>query len=1614
MPINTRFLRLTISLAVAVCACSGSNEAPDVPAEGDANLTDRGPADSDRADATDSSDDGAADDAQEDAEPDTTDDSGTDSEEVDVGETDQVDADAHDSADSTDGFDVDGADSTSVTAIDGPPGALAVSAIPELPPRVSDDADFVIFNSHRVSFRELLVLIEEDATVAELNAILAENAAELVGALGGNRVLLLRLPTVDLAEMSLASTDVGAAAGVVWALPNSGGASDALPPQSVDHPTEWDWSQPQFSGNWGLAMVRAPQAWHFDDFVRRHRDDVEVFAGVIEHGFTDEVTVGVVNSTHPDFQTGEGDTRLRMVAPLSVWGPLARPRRPGDHGTLVTGVIAAGWDDRVGLEGIDPWTTVYATYGVDVFAQTQQGTSLLGTYPAVRTLNLSFGFSSSYDESDICDDGAQNGSFQPNAVPYGQFNDDGIFEVCFNDLNGDGIRDTGERYFFEEWGRDLDGDGLPDAGLDGDGDGVDDTWADKIRYESAIWQLALDLFGPERDDFVIVTSAGNGGNNFAARYNWGTTFLADTVGGRFLSVESVNSRNVLSSFSTVGGSVAAPGECVRATEVDNGTNYDSQGCQSAFSGRSWSDGGSDVHHATSSGTSFSAPHVTGLVTLLWRLAPDLTTDQIRTLVLANAQPSATANTNTIDAFASAMAIDDITGQSTMLHALVDVDDTTEDGSQRTVRERGNVVTDALYGHDDDFTTSDGTAATVSRPRMRGDGQIDMADFRAFRDALLYAQGGALLDGDPSHSSFDLNQDGVVEAGRAEALFARFDFNGDGELSETDTPRQSQLLLPAAFVDLTDLGVLQLAWPADASMTDGVSADQLPNLLWSGDVVVHLDDVLAWALTEVTLTISGDGFDPIVRTYTPPLSDLCDAGISDVRVIMTVPSGDDRLLNVTLEGHPRLLVPPIPFPKVFIGEDIRVDPTVDPDISCLGGCGPGEACCALGATAFCHQEGQCPSPCLTDCHCGDGTVCCAVLGNVCVAPETCDGGCLDAVAVGSVCTEEVCVVSTEDCSATDQFCVDDPDLGGTCVACSEGADCESGTCFSQGTAAANCGCTSDDECLSTCADAATFQRYRCDHGSCVEASQDTCETDYNPTSYCFEDDGVAHCVECHEDDHCPGTYDVCLNPGTPDAICGCTSHEQCGTQCDGSAVWTQVCDDNRCTLAGSIQDCTESAQLCIQSSTGASCETHCTQGSDCPSGVCNDDGSCSCEWEADCHPGYCRNNVAYPALCVDSACSYEPSDCAGAGLFCGRMPLGEIEVAGCFPCNLCPQVDCRVVTCDPAVGCKYSPADLGAFCNRRIPADGVCDAEAECVPGMTRIGACYAVVSGSIDLADYFTGGAGEESAEIVIGSPGYDAVFGVSGSTLSVGSSADGIPGAVGVVVAFTRGFETQELLVVTELEGGGGDAQTPTVRSYDADTEAIGEDEISLPLIAPYSEQSFFVGSVEHGYSCIDGRGCVSCQIASVEAVHAPSGFAADADCDETCDSDQMCMLEQRDPPLHVCRTLDEPAARACSGGGARNVVLVDGPLAGQCLPNPYETSPHFPDVEGTELGLGGHGITVGSIGNCEMVALRITWTSTPTSDWVELMPECVSDLEAGLNVTRVNAVVIAATAED
>ncbi len=126
------------------------------------------------------------------------------------------------------------------------------------------------------------------------------------------------------------------------------------------------------------------------------------------------------------------------------------------------------------------------------------------------------------------------------------------------------------------------------------------------------------------------------------------------------------------------------------------------------------------------------------------------------------------------------------------------------------------------------------------------------------------------------------------------------------------------------------------------------------------------------------------------------------------------------------------------------------------------------------------------------------------------------------------------------------------------------------------------------------------------------------------------------------------------------------------------------------------------------------------------------------------------------------------------------------------------------------------------------------------------------------------------------------------------------------------------------------------------------------------------------------------------------------------------MCMLEQRDPPLHVCRTLDEPAARACGGGGARNVVLVDGPLAGQCLPNPYETSPHFPDVEGTELGLGGHGITVGSIGNCEMVALRITWTSTPTSDWVELMPECVSDLEAGLNVTRVNAVVIAATAED
>lgn len=108
-----------------------------------------------------------------------------------------------------------------------------------------------------------------------------------------------------------------------------------------------------------------------------------------------------------------------------------------------------------------------------------------------------------------------------------------------------------------------------------------------------------------------------------------------------------------------------------------------------------------------------------------------------------------AGANLVDGFAAAMGIDLLRKDKKLQKALVDVDDGTMDGNLRM-----KALPDDP--DPDKFHASDG---------FRGDGKVNMRDFRVFRDAFLEAVGQTeFLDGPKNHFKRDLNEDGCTPSG----------------------------------------------------------------------------------------------------------------------------------------------------------------------------------------------------------------------------------------------------------------------------------------------------------------------------------------------------------------------------------------------------------------------------------------------------------------------------------------------------------------------------------------------------------------------------------------------------------------------------------------------------------------------------------------------------------------------------------------------------------------------------------------------------------------------------------------------------------------------------------
>ena len=584
----------------------------------------------------------------------------------------------------------------------GPGNAPVATAIPDShytarPQDFATDAPGLAGAS--VSFNTVALVFAAGTTVAQANAILEDVGAEVAGGIPGTTgvpgILVARLPIASHAAAAPVLARLRQDPRVQMVVRDMALHPAVTPSPATLPALLWTWDFPAAGGNWGLEASRAPQAWNLDEAANATGHRVRV--GVLDVGFA---------ASHVD---------LHYQQNLS-------PSVSSDHGTHVAGIIAAGFDNGLGVDGWSRYAdlVVGAEPGLSTTLQTLVFGigDLLRADPTLQVINVSMGY-------DWLGGGIDAST---NTVAQQQAADDGALVLQTLTL----LAGTGAA--------------LP----------------------------------------IIVAAAGND-NGTPAEFGSPLTYAGVVLGaGPIIVVESDSLAGsgavVLSGFTNLGGHLGAPGSGIMSTVLGD-----------AF--------------ALKSGTSMAAPEVTGLIAYLYALdpslpAPTLTANPVLDLLLQTAIP-VSGGAPRIDAFGAVAALGD-----SVLKQLVDLDDGTLDGNQRI---------DAL-------------GQQVSQD-LRGDGLVDMADFRRFRDAVLQVEASPLLDldGPSTDPKRDLNQDASVDPPAAEAVYARADFNGSGRVERAATAVVGG---PFGSTPVSDLEVLQRYFS-----DPHYQAAQLEGLFDSGDLII---------------------------------------------------------------------------------------------------------------------------------------------------------------------------------------------------------------------------------------------------------------------------------------------------------------------------------------------------------------------------------------------------------------------------------------------------------------------------------------------------------------------------------------------------------------------------------------------------------------------------------------------------------------------------------------------------------------------------------------------------------------------------------------------------------
>ena len=365
------------------------------------------------------------------------------------------------------------------------------------------------------------------------------------------------------------------------------------------------WETTEYNANYGLGAINASTAY--------------------ARGFTgDGVTVSVLDSP---FDTNHADLQANLTTAYDAFDGGSTVSCPtngciSSHGTHVAGTIGAVKNDT-GMHGVAPDVTIKPVkiFGNDLsFVTTSQLVNAIaaGSGSGIAVMNNSWG-------STKTDTLSYNGSTYYYKRPYYNYDDNNSSEFISGTQTINGV--TSPIY------------GLFPTELSAWQTATDDTVVvfangnDGLNTQTGQIKLYSDAATNNFVQYVANTATSVNDNIPSFRGSYGV--VDDNVSGQWLTVVAVDQNNQIASFSNGCGyakdfCIAAPGVAIYSTyDVDDNSTSP------------------PVSYKNLQGTSMAAPHVTGGLALLKEQFPNLTPEQLTTLVLSTATDLGASGTDTV-------------------------------------------------------------------------------------------------------------------------------------------------------------------------------------------------------------------------------------------------------------------------------------------------------------------------------------------------------------------------------------------------------------------------------------------------------------------------------------------------------------------------------------------------------------------------------------------------------------------------------------------------------------------------------------------------------------------------------------------------------------------------------------------------------------------------------------------------------------------------------------------------------------------------------------------------------------------------------------------------------